>query len=256
MGSAHHDLTGPMTSHPLPPTTPTLERLAFCINCAYPLNQLAPATRNCPECGRAFDPNDPWSMNMERPIPQSMRWALRPARWLYPAVRIVVILALLTSVLLAGAIGYAWVALGCIWLPVGLAYFVRRSLRRYVIVRYRQDPDLLRTDHAQLRASRCLMLIAIVLLFFRVPFYAFFLPSLHWLNQRGHFEYAVRPYDAPRAHPILVGLLPVREIHVDFGGATFDTWLGGLHYYESDDGKRTWTRRSTPEYDPFEYLPW
>ena len=84
---------------------------AFCIDRHYPLRQLAPTTRNCPECGRPFDPNDPASMNVRRPIPRTLRWSLRSVRWLYPAVRVVVIIALIADVPLGGVIRSAWLAL-------------------------------------------------------------------------------------------------------------------------------------------------
>src|SRR5207248_1670103 len=146
-----------------PPALPqTVE--AFCIDCHYPLRQLAPTTRNCPECGRLFDPNDPWSMNVARPIPRNLRWSLRPVRWLYPTVRVVVILALIADIPLGGFIRSAWLALALLWLPVGLAYYLRRALRRWVVWHYQQNRELLVADQDQIRRSRRLMALAALLL--------------------------------------------------------------------------------------------
>jgi len=52
----------------------------LCLDCDYPLRGLA--TPRCPECGRAFDPNDSWTMNVGRPMRRALRWLLRPpGRW-------------------------------------------------------------------------------------------------------------------------------------------------------------------------------
>ena len=52
---------------------------ARCRNCGYPLRQL-PTTR-CPECGRAFDPTDPTTMDLGRRPGHVGRWLLRPTGW-------------------------------------------------------------------------------------------------------------------------------------------------------------------------------
>jgi hypothetical protein len=227
----------------------------FCIACHYPLRQLAPTTRNCPECGRPFDPTDPSSVNVGHPIPRTLRWSLGPVRWLYPAVRVVVILALLADVPLGGVIRYAWVTLGLLWLPVGLVYYLRQALRRWVVWRYQQDYELLDADEAQVRRSRRIMGIAVLLLLFRIPFYIVFLPSLPWLNRCAHEEYSVKPFDAPRPTHVVVGLIPVRAVYVHYGGVTFDTWIGQLTYHEDFEGTHWWTSLQFQD-DLLERVPW
>ena len=59
------------------PTTGTED--AFCLGCGYPLRKL-PAHR-CPECGRRFDPADPRTMSLFRPLRPWQRWLLRPTGW-------------------------------------------------------------------------------------------------------------------------------------------------------------------------------
>ena len=234
-------------------THPLANSNAFCIDCAYPLNQLEPTTRRCPECGRTFDPADPWSMITARPIPDSLRWSLRPARWLYPAVRLVVILGLLADVPLAGFVIHAWILLGLIWLPVGIVYFIRRRLRAWVVWHYHQDAAMRDADREQILRSRRLIVVAILLLLFRVPFYAAFLPSLHWLNKVAHEEYAIKPYDSPRPTYTFIGLMPVVELRVGLGGVTLFTGLGALAYRETFDDKHWW---ELPKYSTSRFLPW
>ena len=58
--------------------SPTIDRphLGLCLDCNYPLGGL-PSPR-CPECGRAFDPNDLDTFNPGRPIPRWAAWAMGP----------------------------------------------------------------------------------------------------------------------------------------------------------------------------------
>ena len=56
---------------------------ALCLGCNYPLRGLREP--RCPECGRAFDPDDPWTMNIGRPMPPVVRRLIRPpgrAAWI------------------------------------------------------------------------------------------------------------------------------------------------------------------------------
>ncbi|MDB5330772.1 MAG: hypothetical protein JWP03_1923 [Phycisphaerales bacterium] len=54
----------------------TVNRIGLCIDCNYPLQGLADP--RCPECGRGFDPANPKTMNLGRPIGSRARWLLRP----------------------------------------------------------------------------------------------------------------------------------------------------------------------------------
>lgn len=53
--------------------------IGFCRDCGYSLQGLT--THRCPECGRAFDPADPKTMNMGRRAGRLARWLCRPIRW-------------------------------------------------------------------------------------------------------------------------------------------------------------------------------
>lgn len=225
-----------------------------CLACNYPLSQLDPATRACPECGRAFDPDDPWSMNTSRPVPEILRHWLAPVQWIWPAMRVVVIMALLCNILLAGGIIASWLVLCVLSAAVGGVYYFRKVMRHAVAVRYVLPPSLLGVDRAAISKSRRLFAVAAVLLFFRIPFYLVFLISLHWLNASGHYEYTVRPYFEKRPALTLIGVFPVREIKASYSGAYYDTWLGGMWYFEKDDGTYTW--RFQNGLDPLHELPW
>ena len=115
----------------------------ICIGCNYPLSQLDPATRVCPECGRAFDPSDPWSMNTTRPIPDYLRRWIGAANWMYPATLLAVIVTFICNVPLAGAISLSWVLLGVLGVLIGGVYYVRRLVRRAIVARYVLDRNLL-----------------------------------------------------------------------------------------------------------------
>jgi hypothetical protein len=49
---------------------------ALCLGCNYPLRGLREF--RCPECGREFDPDDPWTMNIGRPMPPLVRRLIAP----------------------------------------------------------------------------------------------------------------------------------------------------------------------------------
>src|SRR4051794_26855319 len=63
-----------------PPAVNDAAPVGLCLGCNYPLRGLADP--RCPECGRAFDPADPRTMNPGRPLGPVARQLLRPiGRW-------------------------------------------------------------------------------------------------------------------------------------------------------------------------------
>lgn len=60
-------------------TSSSKTRDAFCLGCGYCLRQLT--ERRCPECGRAFDPDDARTMSLGKPLWRWQRWLLRPLGW-------------------------------------------------------------------------------------------------------------------------------------------------------------------------------
>ena len=75
----------------------------FCLGCGYPLRQLA--ANRCPECGRAFDPANPRTMSIRRPLRKWQRWLLKPIGW--PIIALVV----------TGAVGMAYLSRWPRWTP-------------------------------------------------------------------------------------------------------------------------------------------
>src|SRR5690348_1244012 len=117
---------------------------ARCLDCNYALRGLTDF--RCPECGRAFDPDRPLSMNAGRPLDPIARTLLRP---MGRAPRVV-----MWALVIIGFIGPAWLVpddtLACLWLLSWGTFFVAcwvRSTARALVVRtYRQPRVLLRLD--------------------------------------------------------------------------------------------------------------
>lgn len=64
---------------------PPLQQRAICWACNYPLRGLTES--RCPECGRAFDPDRPETMNINaKPIGAVARWFIGPPGWLTHAM--------------------------------------------------------------------------------------------------------------------------------------------------------------------------
>jgi hypothetical protein len=111
-------------------------QVGICRDCNYPLRDL-PEPR-CPECGRAFDPNDPATMNMGRPTGALARrlmarpgWptitaTLAPMLWLYWVVRSPQCYYMPFIVVIAGAF---IVAMLC-WFIYGMRERVRFAIAR------------------------------------------------------------------------------------------------------------------------------
>jgi uncharacterized protein YneF (UPF0154 family) len=55
------------------------DKVGACWECGYSLRGLE--TPRCPECGRAFNPNDPTTMNMGIAVGPVKRWLMRPPGW-------------------------------------------------------------------------------------------------------------------------------------------------------------------------------
>ena len=72
----------------MPQTTPT-----FCLACGYPLSYL-PENR-CPECGRPFNPTDPRTMSLAKPLKPWQRRLLKPTSW--PTVTFAILAAILMA---------------------------------------------------------------------------------------------------------------------------------------------------------------
>ena len=72
---------------------PPEPQLGLCRGCDYPLRGLT--EHRCPECGRPFDPSDPTTMNLGRPIGRLGRLFLRPIGWPTVALAVLAMLGVL-----------------------------------------------------------------------------------------------------------------------------------------------------------------
>jgi hypothetical protein len=109
---------------------------ALCLGCNYPLRGLREP--RCPECGRAFDPDDPWTMNIGRPMPPVVRRLIAP-----PGRRSWIVFFVAIGAILWGS---AWLAGGQFVLIVGIFLLalnvvyrgVRLAISSALAMRYRQ----------------------------------------------------------------------------------------------------------------------
>src|SRR5688500_9185665 len=120
--------------------------LGLCLGCNYPLRGLS--GRRCPECGRPFDPGDPRTMNLGKPVGRVARYVMRPIG--RPTV-------------VAGALATAAVLFLSRW-PAGGAWPQPSLVDVDVVRRYFTWPIKLRPGEAELPAfGAALALWALVL---------------------------------------------------------------------------------------------
>jgi hypothetical protein len=110
--------------------TPTESSVGLCLDCNYPLQHLA--SHRCPECGRPFDPDEPTTMNMGRPLGAFAKFALGPIR---PVVRWITAAAvgftLWTARLPGGRWSVPWAAVALL-VGIGTLWLVWPLLRMLV----------------------------------------------------------------------------------------------------------------------------
>ena len=153
------------------------------MNCKYSLRGLQ--TYRCPECGRPFDPREPLSMDLGRPLE---RWAVR---WLGPTGKWTTAWAMAATISLA-VVGqldpfsvladfcsklhlcvpgglragswYSALSEWPIWMWIGLliVWEVRTIMRRLAVRICRQDPVLLRADDRRQRFAARLLLVSLL----------------------------------------------------------------------------------------------
>jgi hypothetical protein len=145
---------------------PAQKPIGLCLTCNYPLWGLP--TPRCPECGRAFDPLDPSTMNMGRELTPLAKWALGPLRWPVNAASwLAIVYAIWMARLPGGQIAGSYsililVLLGVFWLIWPLA--------RVMIARNHGWPhSLLMRGQKQRVAVGLALLLASVGIYFELP---------------------------------------------------------------------------------------
>lgn len=162
----------------------------ICLDCHYPLRSL-PKPR-CPECGRPFDPVDPRTMNMGRPMSRRLRrLVLRPVGlWLSCAGAIATAAVVSGLQVPRGPWGHYEVGL-VLWLAIGLAWLTAATIRRLVAHAYAQPDTWSRKEERRKRLIQWLFVVSVVALFTGAPAYLrfiLFFPSIdrvakaHWAS--------------------------------------------------------------------------
>lgn len=103
------------------PETGHFECAGLCLGCSYPLRSLP--EHRCPECGRAFDPDNPYTMKVTRPTGLLATIWLKPPGWPTAVAASLVMMLTLSAFSpplpyrdLYGAALPAWIVLGLCWI--------------------------------------------------------------------------------------------------------------------------------------------
>ena len=102
------------------------DRVGLCLECNYALHGLL--ENRCLDCGRAFDPDDPDTMNMGQPTGRRVRALLRLPTTRLIGVTIVASIAMLIAFVPPGSYVLPILPLLLVWIVVGLRWFVGCSL--------------------------------------------------------------------------------------------------------------------------------
>jgi hypothetical protein len=140
---------------------------ALCLGCNYPLRGLR--DKRCPECGQAFDPDDPWTMNIGRPMPPLVRRLIAPPARTAWAVFFLAIGAILW--------GSAWLAGGQFVLIGGMLLLasnvvyrgIRLSISLALMRRYHQPIPRRPGLFGNPLASTFILLALGLVLYFELP---------------------------------------------------------------------------------------
>lgn len=211
----------------------------LCRGCNYALRGLSGP--RCPECGRAFDPADPATMNLGRPLGAMGRWLNQPIWWLTP-VCLLLSIALLTSSIVMPAdtlFLLLFLSIGAFWIIVFDRS--RAASRRKRLPTYRPVKSEAALQMKRYGRARKIMLATALLLVLRIPFFIVFAFSVFPLARMGHQLFYDIPFGAPAPPtPCRVGAYEVRHIFIGCGGVWFDV-AGGitLVYSPIPDGPRT-----------------
>ena len=205
---------------------------ASCIGCGYQLRGLS--ERRCPECGRAFDPGDPRTMNVGRTLGPIARRLLAPVgrpTWRLHALAVAAFLwgwAWLPGALVVSA--YALLLLLALY-----AYrFIRLLLREVTMWQYRQPRGRFPAMVAARYAPALTLLILFTCVAFNLPLRMTLRVSTWIAGDDLWRMYAVEPMPAGTLGPRFVGLMYADSIHVTPVGIWIRVANGGSVVYGAD----------------------
>lgn len=188
----------------------------LCLDCNYPLHGI-PSGR-CPECGREFDPFDPSTMNLGRPLEPWVVWVLgRMGLLVHLAVLAAAAITLWWARLPFSRVG-GWCVATFVWLGLAGLWLGWAAIRTAIIRRRRWRHARVRTGLAQWLVMPILMIAVAMSVQARLPMrLAFRLsrPKMDSLVARVQQDPKLAGADQP------VGVYTARKIHVVPGGVKF-----------------------------------
>jgi hypothetical protein len=216
---------------------PELLDQALCIACNYPLRGLS-STR-CPECGREFDPADPWTMETRRPVPQYQRWLVDPVGpWTWRLVYIGVGATLWGWAWLPG--GYLVAIFGLLLIGANCAYRLFRAVAARVVAhRCRRRPVNIFGVGMRRFTPAILLLVMGVAMLLDPPLYLSLNVSRLIAGDSLYRMWAIDALPPGPLGPRFVGVLFVGRTHVSPAGIVLEVPLAGDVWYEPES--RTWS---------------
>jgi hypothetical protein len=199
------------------PTTDVEQSLvARCLMCDYSLRGL-PENR-CPECGRAFDPDDPRTMNMGREPGKLARLWLRPPGRLLNGL--ILANALLTLAAFSGPAPYFLLVLLCFaaWLGLGGLWMLRLVVGLIVAWRYRQPTFRQAITWRRYAVAPAILAVTVVLAIAQIPWHIGYLFSRPWMDS---FAKEVMQSPGNPRQFALVGVYPVDRVEKLVHGMRF-----------------------------------
>jgi hypothetical protein len=161
-------------------TVATESKVGICLGCNYPLRGLP--SRRCPECGREFDPDEPPTMNMGRPLTLLARVLLGPTGWPTVCLAIAPVLWLVWIARNPGMYYLLLNIFAAILFGVGSAFVmcVRLGLRMATATSFGQPQ---RPPGIREGATAAIVVLVVLAVVFRMPLYLGFLLSKSALDE-------------------------------------------------------------------------
>jgi hypothetical protein len=210
-----------------PPPPPPAD--ARCLGCGYALRELA--SSRCPECGRAFDARDPWTMNVGRPYGRVGAFLLAPIDW---PTHLAAALATFAVFWWTAGLPYAMTAMK-LALAGWFAIYVYRGVRvlaRLIARRVYRQP---RRRHKRSFVMLALITLCGLMIWTRLPLrimFALHRPGLEEVARHHYEKVPMERYDPPLRDR--VGLYAIDLVYVDVHGAAVCTRGDGQFLYDVD----------------------
>jgi hypothetical protein len=188
---------------------------ALCLSCNYPLRGLT--SPRCPECGHAFDLDDPWTMNVGRPMGRIVRWILTPTgRWTHRLALLASVLSVWTLLLLPGA-NVTAIFVVAVWLLTFSVRLLRRIASEIIRPIYRQ---LRRPLPSHWWLPMTLLIATVIAWVLRLPLLFVLIVFGRWMAHDADYLYTQVPMRSP-PHVHHVGPYPLSSVAIGPNGVDF-----------------------------------